>query len=758
MLRAFLALWIGLASVAQAEQVAVQSGEHDGFTRLVLDFAAPVGWTMTRTDAGYRLALSRPDMRFDLSEVFRKVPRDRLSSIWADPGTGALMLGIGCACHAFPFELRPDVLVIDLRDGLPPPGSSFEIAEDGRVMPPVAAHPPLRPRSRPEGKAAAVAAGPTVSGYDWLGQAITGTADVPAPPLLPPVPRDALPVPSPEVAGDAPPMPAPQAGDALRNALLRQISNGAARGAVDLAPHVPGLPGDHGTSGRDPLPQIRIGRDAGVDPAAGDRPDHALTAAGDRCLPDAAVDVGAWGAATPVAETIASRTAALYGEFDRVDPVVADAAVKYLIYLGFGAEAQGLIKTLPLDGPDAPLWSALAAVADGDLAPDGPLTGMEVCDGPVAMWAVLARPDLTAGDQVQSGAILRAFSALPPHLRRHLGPVLAGRFMARGDAVTVRAIRDAILRPGGDPGPAVRLLAAELHEAEGHGPDTPALVALQSAPGPTAAAATVAAVVAIVADGGTVDTAMLTATEALLREYKGADEAPALRHALALALGTQGDFDAAFATLPEADAGRADLWALLADRGGEAALMTHALRGGVGLVPPVPLAVSHRMARRLIDAGFPDAALDWLAAVPEPAVQDDHRLLVAEAELHRRDARAAIGALAAMTGPEATALRNAALLQLGMPEPLARLGADATAPDNLRQQAARRALDWTEVARDGPEVWRNAAAMVTAPAAAAEVPALAEAAALLADSAKARTALQALLDATVPRPPDQGGT
>ncbi len=760
MLRAILALWVGLASMAQAEQVAVQSGEHDGFTRLVLDFAGPVGWTMTRTEAGYRLALTRPDMRFDLSDVFRKVSRDRLSSVWADPDSGALMLGIGCACHAFPFELRADVLVIDLRDGPAPPGSSFEVAEDGRRMPPIQADAPTRPRGRPEGLIAPVAAAP---GYDWLDQAITAsTAEVPvSPSMAAAAPHDAAPMPAQSHADavkTAPPVPAPQGGDALRDALLRQISDGAARGAVDLAPHVPGTSGTHGTSGQDRLSQVRIGGDAGVDPAAGDRPDHALTAEGIRCLPDAVVDVGAWGADTPVAETIAARTAALYAEFDRVDPVAAAAAVRYLLYLGFGAEARVLIETLALDGPEVPLWSALADVADGDLAPDGPLTGMEVCDGPVAMWAVLARPALTAGDQVQSGAILRAFSALPPHLRRHLGPPLAGRFLARGDAVNVRAIRDAILRPGGDPGPAVRLMEAELHAAEGHGPDTPALVALQSAPGPTAADATVAAVRAIVAEGGTVDIAMLTATGALLREHKGAQDEPALRHALALAQATQGDFDAAFATLPEADAGRTDLWTLLANRGGAAALMTHALRGGGAQVPQVPVAVGHRMARRLIDAGFADAALEWLAAVPEAEVHDDHRLLAAEAELQRRDARAAIGLLAAVDGPEATALRNASLLQLGTPEPLARLRADTTAPEPLRQQAARRAADWAEVARDGPEVWRNAAAMVTVSPPAADVPALAGAAALLADSARARAALQALIDATAAPPPDQGGT
>ncbi|MGQ0564887.1 MAG: hypothetical protein ACT4OK_07420 [Gemmobacter sp.] len=752
-------LLLAMTAVAQAEQVTVQSGEHDGFTRLVLDFAGPVGWQMARTPDGYRLALDRPDMRFDLSGVFRPIRRDRLASIWADPASGALMLGIGCACHAFPFELSADVLVIDLRDGPAPPGSVFELSEQGQALPPVTPRPMARPRLRPAGLSVAPAgepvasSGPAVSRYDWLDQVGT-TASPAGPAMVPPGAKGSA-------TSDAPALPLAGGDAELRAELLRQIGHGVARGTVDLAPDAPrtgnlqpGQTADTAASG------LRIGRQPGIDPAAADRPDHALTAIGTPCLPDDAVDLAAWGDAGPVAQTIAARTGALYGEFDRVDAAAADSAVRYLLHLGFGAEVQRLIDALDLQGEQVRLWASLAHVVDGDLDPDGPLAGMEVCDGAVALWALLARPDLAAGDMVQSGAILRAFSALPPHLRRHLGPTLAGRFLARGDAGTVRAIRDAILRPGGDPGPAVRLMEAELHMAAGDGPDTAALIALQSAGGPTAAAATIAAIGAIVAGGGTVDVGLLTATEALLREYKGADEEPPLRHALALAQASQGAFDAAFGLLPEGDPDRRDLWALLADQGGDSALLTHALPGALVEGAEVALATRHRLARRLIDAGFPDAALGWLGAAPVPqdALRDGHLLLAAEAELRRRDARAAIGLLASVAGPEATALRNEALMQLGTAEPLARVHADAAAPDDQRQRAARMALDWAGVAQAGPEVWRSAATVATSPPPPTGTRVLARADALIAESAAARAALQALLDATAaPAPADPAG-
>ncbi len=46
-------LWCVLPSLAQAAPVVVKSGEHDGFTRLVMDFGKPVDWTVGRSLDGW---------------------------------------------------------------------------------------------------------------------------------------------------------------------------------------------------------------------------------------------------------------------------------------------------------------------------------------------------------------------------------------------------------------------------------------------------------------------------------------------------------------------------------------------------------------------------------------------------------------------------------------------------------------------------------------------------------------------------------
>jgi hypothetical protein len=199
-MRALLLVLVMLAGAARAETVTVTSGEHDGFSRVVVDLAEATPWQMGRTSDGYVLRFAREGIRYDLTQVFRTIPRTRLAAIWADPASGDLRFGIGCACHAMPFEFRDNVIVVDIKDGPPPPGSSFEQALDGRAMPKLAARDTRRPRARPE-----TAMPP---GFNWTRLRTDPATEVVALP-----------------AADL---------DSMRDTLLRQMSRGAAQGLVNM--------------------------------------------------------------------------------------------------------------------------------------------------------------------------------------------------------------------------------------------------------------------------------------------------------------------------------------------------------------------------------------------------------------------------------------------------------------------------------------------------------------------------------------------
>ncbi len=774
------------AAVAQAETARVTSGEHEGFTRLSVVLPRPADWRVLRTAEGYRLEVPLDGVAYDLSRVFGPLSKGRLAAIAPAPDAKGLGFSLGCACYAIPFELRPGIVVIDLRDGAPPAGSAFELDEQGNPLPPLAARPVLHPRPRPAssppGAVAAdapsgmsghaslppetPAAGP---GYDWL--AMRAPAGHLRPPevlsdgretakaapheegpldLAPPVsvpqgpPHEAkrgrapaeppVPVSTPpdDASAGGQTSAAAHVGPDLRESLVEEMARAAAAGTIELLAEPPGE-GDGAPAATSS--HLRIGNGALLDAPA------ALSAEGADCLPDARVDPSGWGKEGPAAATLGDTRAALLGEFDQPDPDAAAGLVRQLLYFGFGIEARQIAENFAPQAEDRALWEALSHIVDGEADPSGVLDQMETCDGWVALWAVLARPDLPAGPGRMDAAVLRSFSALPLHLRRHLGPPLADRYLAAGLDAPAQAILAAILRATGDPGPETELLRADIDVANGKAPDAGRLAGIAAGGGDAGVRATVDLIEAAAAEGA-VSTDLILGAEALRRSREGSPQAAALDAAIALGRATQGDFDTAFA-LVAGDGERAlPVWRLLAARGTDAALLAHAV---MAEPPPLPDPDRQAFAGRLLKLGLAEPALAWLGAPGETGGTEEP-LLRAEAELLRGDARAVLRGLAGVEGDAAAALRQAAR---------ARLDPAATGPQDDPEAAARawrRARDWPQLAAGGPDPWREAAARVAplpepAPEGSGAGP-LARGRALIDDSAAARKAVAALLAAT----------
>ena len=268
-------LWLCFWPLAGAAQTAkLLSGEHGAFTRLVVELPAASDWRLGRTDTGYEFAVVGPDQpRYDLSTVWSRISRNRLQALWADPDTGTLQLTLRCQCHAFPYEFRPGMVVIDLRDGPAPPGSVFEMAVGGSAPSAVqAAAATPDPAATPAKTALA---------YDWLAQSVV--ADTPPPDPPPAVTADTK---EPALA-----LPLPTGGISLgplRDALLQELSRGAAEGLIDMTlPQRTATP--VGSAAAElPWSRISIGELPGL--AVGrDRSDaDEMLADGAACLPDEA--------------------------------------------------------------------------------------------------------------------------------------------------------------------------------------------------------------------------------------------------------------------------------------------------------------------------------------------------------------------------------------------------------------------------------------------------------------------------------------
>lgn len=710
-----MALLLALAAPAEAETARLISGEHDDFTRLVVELPGAGGWTLGRTATGYGFATTATvQPAYDLSQVWSRIPRTRLQSISVVPETGVLQVTLACPCHIFPFEYRPGAIVLDIKEGAAPPGSAFEAMLDAASASP--------------------AVSSTVATYDWL--------DRPT---------------APQVAADVPALPLPLATgpvalDPLREALLVQISRAAAEGTADMAIPAKSQAKDASAGGDLPWSQIRIGEVPGIATAGAGADADSLLPESAACIIDDRLNLPGWGADRPVLDLLAEARQGLFTEIDAVDPKALLHSLRLHLYLGFGAEALQYAELLGADAPeDLVLYRSMARIIEGEQDPETLFAPMLTCDGTAALWAALAHSRLPPGDAVNANAVLRSFAALPPHLRRHFGPALAEKFLDRDDPESARLIRDALERTPDMPQGTVALLEAnaDLHggkptEARDHA--TEAVAA-----GDNEVAALITLAEAHFRRGEPLSPEVAISLQAYLGEAgQGADQL-ALRRALVLALGLSGQTSAAFATAGPEGPFAAELWRVTYQRAADDDFLNHAILPKGATPPDTGAEVATAVAGRLLRLGFADAALDWLGPVGSED-SADRRQLAAAAELARGDARATLTYLAGLSGPTAAELRARALVQIQV-LPEARISFDAA---GLTEESARLAVwegDWERLKSGGSRPWAAAAAYVAPPQLSAEG-LLARGAALVDDSAAARLAIEELLKSVAsPAPP-----
>lgn len=713
-LAAFL-LMVGLAVPAEAQAVRVTAGEHEGFTRVVLDYPRAVDWQVGRTEDGYELRLAGEAMRYDLTRAFTLIGRERLSGLWADPESGALRLEVGCACHALPFALRDDTVVIDLRDGSPPPEWGFETGFDGLRKAPLRGRAPAvaqnYPAVREETSAVAGESQAPPVKWDWAqGALAAGGSDAPTP---------------------VPPLPDARIG-ALRQALVESFAKAATQ---DLVDPVEKLGPRERTGVKAPMAEMRLG---GVEVRPASEPEPDLAREGALCPGDTSLALQDWGDARPIHEQMADATASLAGEFDRTQPDALYRAVRFQLFLGFGAEARGLMRAFDGPMPERALWTTLSYLVDGGTDPEGAFKGLAGCDDAAALWATVADPALPLG-AVNTPALLRSFSALPPHLRLGIGPSLAERFMTAGDGVTAQALSDALLRPHDEEARRTVLMQARFAiEAGDYAAADAALAPLVADAGPLAVDVLVTQVELAARTGAALGQEVVTTVESLLREA-GEEESVSLRRALVLARALSGDFDSAFAALAESAETAPDLWHLLAEKGPDEALLAHALTDDPALRDALPAETRRKVAERLLTLGFADAAGLWAGA--------DDPLLSARAALMTGEPERVLQILGAADGEEAKKLKAEALLQVDAAAAVPAfegLGdADAAA------RAARLAEAWPELAANQGDAWGVVAGALSPASTPSQT--LARSRALVDSAQGTRAAVDALLK-SVPLP------
>jgi hypothetical protein len=674
-----LLVWFSAASNAQT--AVVRSGEHEGFTRLVVSWPNSEPWRLYRTPEGYDLVVHGEGVQFDLTEAFRRISNQRIADLIAKDDT--LHLVLSCECFAAPFALQKGVLVLDIKDGTAPTGSVFELDQDGRS---------IRNRTSRHVAPHQIATSADTSRPHLPFEAIGAIAQ--ASRLSPSMTVPNALIAEPSLAG-------------VRKELLMQLSKGAAAGVVETVVKMPdATKPNKGTALNS---NMRIQREMGV-VAGTQRPNQdEMTAAGYDCIPSEHLNVGDWADPTIVVSEFADNTTDLVGEFDHPEVGAIDRAMRYYLALGFGAEARQLASAFKASPAERAMLATLSFIVDLEPPPGSAFAGMENCDTNAAMWAVLEKQELKQLGHIAIPAVLRAFSALPIHLRRLLGPGLAERFLAAEDYSTAASIRDAINRTAQEQDPAQTMLDARLQLTNGDIASAEnQLSQLAGTSNPTGITATITLIQTQVESGQEVSPNLTTTAEAQLQEAQGGTSEANLREALALAYASQNRFREAFEQVDRYDLKAKKIWDILGSHGSDDAVLTMATLETREDRPDVAAETGQKIARHLLDLGFPDKAVLWLG--PSSEQDETGLILAARAQLMLNNDLEVLNLLENLKSPDSDKLRARALAKLRTGDAVDQL--IQSGQENEAEISARQKRDWPKLMQfDKSGIWREAAAL-----------------------------------------------
>lgn len=455
------------AVTAQTGPVVPRGGEHATFTRIVLRLPSATSWSMQQAPRQAILTLSPAPDGFDLSEVFRRIPRTRLGSVRAS--SGQLFLDLECACIVTTVQEPSGLLIIDIAEPLTQSAQPVQ---------------PRRPLRRPDASQAAATgtAGQIVAQRRTARQA-------------PPAATTAL-WQQRLLEQTAPPAATPQTGNEERQlptvereiegALARQLARAAGQGVVTLRPNAAASPPpsqvlisteDSSDLTREELGlHLRLANKAIADNLMA----QISTSDTKECYTDDLLDLVAWAESESFHAELAQHRQHLVSDGNPGN--LLDFA-RFYLHFGFGREAAALLDDLRVNTPSDAVLRAVAAILDSrPVAEESPLPDMLHCNGRAALWALLATGAGAHRADINANAIARSFSELPDHLRRDLGHRVAARLLDHEKTDAAQLVRLSMERIGSADAGQVAITAARIALVESEAMPAPPAASLADLP------------------------------------------------------------------------------------------------------------------------------------------------------------------------------------------------------------------------------------------------------------------------------------
>ncbi|WP_298295569.1 hypothetical protein [uncultured Litoreibacter sp.] len=652
---AAVVFFLALGSAVSAQPLgSVRSGEHDGFSRLVVYLSENITWAFERSEDSYILTVPNWTAGFDATAVFERLRRDRVVEVNSDDSS--LRLVLGCDCTATATAFGPNAVIIDVIDV---PAETEKLAQREIIR---------LPTDLP---------------------ARASTSDLP-------LPQD---IPDASNLGEL---------DAFRQSLLESVSGSTALNLLQLddAQPIPDQSAEQIAIGAmDAAGQFQVTtaiEEAQLRAGLGVQPPPPAD-----CPDPRNFDILSWGQGEDFSNQLSQLRQNTFGEFDTPNgPQILRLAQLYL-YFGLGAEAQMVREVFGLDGPSWEAIHNISRLLEPSKASAGSmLSNMKGCDPLLAPWTLLDLADGSVASDKLTKDTVSQFSKWPHHLQVLLGPRLISLLARSGQDDAAGVIQSILSRHEGGATSALTLTIARESETETVSQD--ALWAVVKEDGADAPEALHLYMLAQLDDRVDVEAHVLELSAAFEQELEGTPVAVSLSRARVLALAQKGLTKDALDLLRRVETGEENATDELLDDLVERVLNTgrakdlmqvahHLLReDSAGNVDSEDL---ERLARGLLEFGLPEAASKLLGgarSTPKSTILEAD-IAIALGNLDDADA-----ILANIASAQANLKRADQLL---------RQGDDTSAwnvlseehPEEQRSDIAWAASEWQSVTLDGPK-------------------------------------------------------
>jgi hypothetical protein len=796
-----LLVWLLYALPLAAQQVvSISSGEHEGFSRLVLQLDPAVEWEVVDTRGLATLRFPHQALNFSTARVFDKISTDRivdLTGTTSDSGS-ELRVALNCRCDVKTFPYLGKYIVVDVFDGPPlEPEISAEAAPQWQpdslpfVQMPnsplsfsayVMATAPMQPRLLPDPKPAEPpAATPTLSApaaQDSVADvAVIGEGGDVLPELESMVGTVVSDMNTDVEAQDDPEMLARI--EEAQSQLLAQLTRAADQGLVNFVPApVENVEVDPPMSELEPAlqeapPEIdplllhqlsaRTAYESGQEDALSEIINKFAMP---QCLDDSTFFMDGWGGEEGFSAQLAKLRRQLLGEFDAPDPKVAEEIVQLYLRYGLGAEARLMLQEIDVKFENSKLYNDLAALIEGE--PElvaGPVLEGAGCGGAHEMWFLVA--GLGTYQVLDPLTITDAFSTYPIEVRTQIGPALAQAFIDRGQMDEAHVVLEIVRRAESGVTSEQRMAEAQVMEAH-QDLDGAALIYRDLATGNSESAPT-----ALLAYARVLLKAKKPVPPSLLLDLESAaffnretPHADSLRLSEIRVRNAVEGADKALAQLAENLKDRPHITGELRQVAAE--IFEEASAEQMGDYPYAEIVLQYadlleqgpegdaarlKIAEEMAGIGLPEKALDVLTPNLSRGGQDAHRLEAA-AFVQLYQPRKALDILDGDNGVEAYKIRLSAYLQMEDFAAVAEMLNEDHAKDISINDVALRAGDWEKI-QDAGAVGTLASYMqggtagqpdqTLAPMVADEAPSLRAARALLATNQESMAFLESVL-------------